>query len=127
MGQLKTRDEIEAEAQRWILSPDQVAQTMINGGRLSPDWAKLNLNVYVGTMEFPFGRMLMSHLASPNLEALHDLSQAIGIKRKWFQDKTRQDKTYPHYDICKAKKKEAIRLGVIEIDDRELIKRCYER
>ena len=77
--------------------------------------------VYVGTMEFPYGRMLMSHMASPDIEALHKMADAIGVKRKWFQN----NKYHPHYDICKSMKKKAIALGAVEVNDRELIKRCY--
>ena len=82
-----------------------------------------NDTVYVGILEYPYGRMLMSHMASPNIEALHKMADAIGVKRKWFQDK----KHRPHYDVCKANKQKAIRLGAIEISDRELITRCYKR
>lgn len=78
--------------------------------------------VYVGILEFPYGRMLMSHMASPDLEALHRMADAIGIKRKWFQNKQR----HPHYDICKSMKQKAIKLGAVEVSDRELIRRCYK-
>lgn len=81
--------------------------------------------VYVGKFEYPFGRMLMSHMASPDIEALHKMADAIGINRKWFQNKDKGDKLTPHYDICKSKKQLAIQLGAIEIGDRELIKLCY--
>lgn len=77
--------------------------------------------VYVGILEFPYGRMLMSHMGSPDLEALHKMAQAIGVKRKWFQD----HKAHPHYDICKQMKQKAIELGAIEVSDKELIRKCY--
>lgn len=68
-------------------------------------------NVYVGTMEFPFGRMKMYHMASENLEELNKMAVKLGL-RKWFQDHP----THPHYDISKGKKAEAIKLGAIEIN-----------
>jgi hypothetical protein len=78
--------------------------------------------VYIGTLEYAYNGMLMSHLASPNIEALHEMAAKLGI-RKWFQDDDKH--LHPHYDVCKSKKKLALQLGAIEIDDRELINRCY--
>jgi hypothetical protein len=77
--------------------------------------------VFVGKKEYKYGRMLMSHMASPDLELLHQMADAIGVSRKWFQNKER----HPHYDLCKAKKQLAISLGAVEVDDRELIRECY--
>jgi hypothetical protein len=77
--------------------------------------------VYVGNLEFGFGRMLMSHMGSPDIDALHKMADAIGISRKWFQDIPH----HPHYDISKGKKALAIKLGAVEVSDRELIKLCY--
>lgn len=77
--------------------------------------------VYVGKLEFHYGRMLMSHMASPDLKALHEMAAAIGMKREWFQD----HKYHPHYDVCKQKKQKAIKLGAVEVSDRQLIDRCY--
>lgn len=83
--------------------------------------------VYVGTMEWPFRRMIMFHMATDSdLEELHLMADAIGINRKWFQNKG-QDKNYPHYDICKSKKKLALEAGAKEVNDREIIKRCFNK
>lgn len=79
-------------------------------------------NVYVGTMEFHFCRMIMFHMSSPDIESLHIMANKIGIQRKWFQNKDGM----PHYDICKSKKELAIKNGAIEINDRELIKICFK-
>lgn len=78
--------------------------------------------VYIGTLEFEYKGMLMSHMGSPNLEALHRIAVKLGI-RKWFHDDDKH--LHPHYDVCKSKKQLAIKLGVIEIDDKELINRCH--
>ncbi len=77
--------------------------------------------VYVGILEFPYRGMLMSHMGSPDLESLHRMAAAIGINRKWFQNHA----MHPHYDICKAKKQLAIKLGALEVSDKELIRQCY--
>lgn len=80
--------------------------------------------VYVGSLEYRYGDMIMSHMASPNIEALHAMAVKLGI-RKWFQED--KENLHPHYDVCKSKKLQAIKLGAIEIDDRELINRCYPK
>jgi hypothetical protein len=77
--------------------------------------------VYVDDMELPYGRMIMCHMGSPDLEELHKMAQAIGIARKWFQN----DKGHPHYDVCKSMKKKAIELGAVEVSGKELIRLCY--
>lgn len=79
--------------------------------------------VYIGILELPYRRMLMSHMASPSLEALHRMADAIGVNRKWFQD----HEFHPHYDICKAKKQKAIALGAVLVSDKELIRKCYPK
>lgn len=81
--------------------------------------------VYVGTIEFGYGRMTMFHMATDGeIEELHQMVDKIGVQRKWFQNKG-TDKLTPHYDICKAKKVLAIKYGAIELNDREIIKKCY--
>jgi Protein of unknown function (DUF4031) len=84
--------------------------------------------VYVGTMEFGFGRMKMFHMSSPNMDELHRMADLIGVKRKWFQEHYKgTDFYHPHYDVCKSKKELAIMLGATEINDRELIKICFPK
>ena len=73
--------------------------------------------VYVGTREYRYGRMLMSHMAADTIEELHQMAQEVGVAKRHFQNK--QGK--PHYDICKQNKLKAIELGAIEVNDREII------
>jgi len=73
--------------------------------------------VYVGTREYRYGRMIMSHMAADTLDELHDMAKNIGVNGTHFQDK----KGKPHYDICKQNKMKAIQLGAQEVDDRKLI------
>lgn len=74
--------------------------------------------VYVGNLEFPYGRMLMSHMMADTEEELHIMAQSIGIARKWFQD---HKHSLPHYDICKSKKLLAIQKGAEQVTDRWLV------
>ncbi len=73
--------------------------------------------VYVGTREYKYGRMIMSHMAADTVSELHSMAKSIGVHRRHFQDK----KGKPHYDICRQRKLKAINLGAIEVDDRKLI------
>lgn len=75
------------------------------------------MSVYVGTREYKYRRMIMSHMIADSLSELHDMAKKIGVDRRHFQDK----KNRPHYDICKQNKKLAIKLGAIEISDKQII------
>lgn len=77
--------------------------------------------VYIGKLEFRYRGMLLSHMASPNVEELHKMAEAIGMRREWFQDKPGR----PHYDVSKGRKLQAVKLGAIVVDDKELIRKCF--
>ncbi len=74
--------------------------------------------VYVDAAVWPYGRMLMCHMVADNLEALHAMADKLGIARRWFQNKPGR---VPHYDLCKAKRAKAIKLGAVEVTWRELV------
>lgn len=80
----------------------------------------VDVMVYVDTARNPYGRMIMSHMASTNETELHAMAKAIGLQRKWFQDHSPRIYRH-HYDLCQAKKQIAIQLGAIEISTKELI------
>jgi len=64
--------------------------------------------------------MIMCHMVADSLEELHSMADAIGIRRQWFQSQA----SYPHYDICKAKRAQAISRGAVEVTGREMIRHC---
>ena len=72
--------------------------------------------VYVDKGRYPYRSMLMCHMLADSLEELHAMADALGLKRSWFQG----HKT-PHYDICQAKRKEAIKLGAVEADRKKVV------
>lgn len=80
------------------------------------------MTVYVGDPVWPLGRMKMCHMVADTLDELHAMADAIGMKREWFQDSR-----YKHYDVSKGKREQAIRLGAVEISDREIIRRGIGR
>lgn len=67
--------------------------------------------------------MIMCHMVADDLDELHAMAEAIGVRRKWFEVKS----SVPHYDICKSKRALAVRLGAYEITSRELVKRFRPR
>lgn len=83
----------------------------------------MDKTVYVDDFFCPYGRMLMSHMGSPDIEELHKMAAQIGIARKWFQD----HKTHPHYDVCKAKRLLAIHFGAVAVSPYELNRKCYPK
>lgn len=80
------------------------------------------MNVYVDAAQHTFGRMIMCHMFSPDLEALHSMADRIGVARKWFQDpRTMPKVSWPHYDIAKSKRGLAISFGAIECDKNQMV------
>lgn len=58
------------------------------------------------------------HMTSDtSLEELHSFAAKLGMRRSWFQDGRR-----PHYDLTKAKREQAVRLGAREVSARLLLK-----
>lgn len=67
---------------------------------------------YVDKPRWAYRRMFMCHLIADSLEELHEMADRIGIKRQWFQS----DGSFPHYDICKAKRALAVEVGAQQPD-----------
>ncbi len=72
--------------------------------------------VYVDNPEIPFRMMKMCHMLADSLCELHAMAEKLGLRREWFQDKS----TFPHYDLSKAKRKEAVKLGAVEVGREKL-------
>lgn len=69
--------------------------------------------VYVDNPLYRFGHMQMCHMVADTTEELLEMADRIGVQRKWIQDSG----TYKeHFDICKSKRKLAVKLGAQEID-----------
>ena len=49
------------------------------------------------------------HMWSDDVEALHAMAAAIGMRREWFQDGR-----FPHYDLVPSRRARAISLGAVE-------------
>lgn len=69
------------------------------------------MSVYVDQAQNPFRRMVMCHMVADTLGELHAMAESIGMRRAWFQPFS-----FPHYDLAKARRAEAVRLGAVEVD-----------
>ena len=57
------------------------------------------------------------HMYADTLEELHAMAEQIGMKRAWFQNKTK----LPHYDLVPSRRVKAVRLGAIEHRRAEMV------
>lgn len=71
------------------------------------------MTVYVDDMAAKYGRMVMFHMVADTKAELIDMALNIGVHPKHIQ---KEGHYQEHFDICKAKRAEAIRHGAIEID-----------
>jgi len=56
------------------------------------------------------------HMVSDSLTELHAFARRLSLKRCWYQGNT-----LPHYDLTPNKRIQALRLGAIEITDKQLV------
>ncbi|MCW1932652.1 DUF4031 domain-containing protein [Pararhodobacter zhoushanensis] len=75
------------------------------------------MTVYVDPARHPYGRMMMCHMMADSTEELLAMADKIGVARKWIQ---KAGSVYEHFDIAKAKREEAVRLGAIEVSAMDL-------
>ena len=62
------------------------------------------------------------HLIADTNEELHEFAARLGMRRSWFQKAT----SGPHYDLTEPKRRLAVSLGAVELEDRpfhEILKR----
>lgn len=72
------------------------------------------MTVYVDGEQNRFRRMIMCHMFADTIAELHEMAEAIGMRRAWFQPFS-----FPHYDVAKGRRAVAVRLGAVEVSRRE--------
>ncbi len=75
------------------------------------------MTVYVDDAKNPYGRMFMCHMAADSIEELHAMAEKLGLKRDYFQG----HRAHPHYDICIAKRRLAVKYGAREVTQRQMV------
>lgn len=73
--------------------------------------------VYVDTAKNKYGRMLMSHMLADTIEELEMMARMLGLKPHWVQIRNT-----PHYDICQQKRAQAIKLGALVADRKQVVR-----
>lgn len=53
------------------------------------------------------------HLFGTDLDELHEFARRLGLRRSWYQG---GKKHFPHYDLTKNKRRQAIELGATDIE-----------
>lgn len=70
------------------------------------------MSVYVDNMRAAYGRMIMCHMIADSTDELLSMADKIGVSRRWLQ----KAGTYQeHFDICLAKRAQAIQAGASEV------------
>lgn len=80
--------------------------------------------VYVDDMKAKFGRLVMCHMIADSTDELLAMAEKIGVALKWLQ---KAGTRHEHFDIAMSKRKLAVDAGAIEITQRELAMKCWER
>ena len=85
------------------------------------------MSVYVSEMMVSLisARWRYSHhcyLIADTTKELHSFARKLSLKRAWFQDKR-----LPHYDMTVNKRRQAVKLGAIEIDMKLLVQKIREQ
>ena len=75
------------------------------------------MTVYVDDYAGKLGRMKMCHMLATSPAELFAMAAAIGMRREWFQPQS-----YPHFDVAKGRRADAIRQGAVEIGARDLVR-----
>ncbi|MEH6490721.1 DUF4031 domain-containing protein [Halopseudomonas sp.] len=73
--------------------------------------------VYVDNMKARFGRLIMCHMIADTEEELHQMADAIGVSRRWWQSP--ESTSGSHYDIALSKRALAVKAGAKEVTLRE--------
>lgn len=81
------------------------------------------MTVYVDDMRARYHGMIMCHMMADDVFELHQMAEALGMRRDWFQDTP----GWPHYDIPLARRAQAVRMGAVECTQRELVRRFSGR
>lgn len=72
--------------------------------------------VYIDDARIPFGRMIMCHMIATTERELHEIADAIGMRRAWYQ--VPPAASVPHYDVSLSRRRMAIDRGAVLVTDR---------
>jgi Protein of unknown function (DUF4031) len=82
------------------------------------------MSVYVDNYFALYRGMKMCHMIADSHAELMEMAFEIGVADHWLQNKGTHRE---HFDICKAKRKQAVIAGAIEVSFRELGRKIFAR
>lgn len=74
----------------------------------------------------PHGHLLWCHMFADTTAELHAMAKRLGLRASWFQGQDPRLE-FQHYDVTESKRREARRLGAVEMSTRQYIHRAYAR
>lgn len=66
------------------------------------------------------------HLFADDVKDLHAFAKQIGLKQAWFQSALRGTASLDHYDLTPNKRKQALKLGAMELTTLKAGKKIHE-
>lgn len=78
--------------------------------------------VYVDSVDISWRGKRWCHMVADTIDELHRFADRLGLKRSWFQTKSR----YAHYDITYSVREKALALGA-QVGDKETVIQCAKR
>lgn len=82
------------------------------------------MTVFVDDMFAEYKGMIMCHMIADNDIELFAMANKIGVDLRWHQCKGTWKS---HFDICLSKRKLALRYGAVEITQRDLAMKLWNR
>lgn len=77
------------------------------------------MGVYVDEPVLPLGRMKMCHMIADTLDELYAMARNIGVDTIHFQGGL--GVSFPHFDISKGKRLQALKFGAKAVTSAELV------
>lgn len=77
--------------------------------------------VYIDSNRNHFRGMLMCHMMSDSIAELMAMADTIGLQREWFQPNS-----FPHFDLSKSRRKDALKAGAIALEPRQFVRKLRE-
>lgn len=75
------------------------------------------LTLRIQSSRWPF--RYSCHLFADSLVELHNFAAILGLRKQWFQPHQKLD----HYDLTVGKRKQAVRLGAVELSREQTVTR----
>lgn len=66
------------------------------------------------------------HLFADTLEELQTMARHMGMRAAWIQWPARDRRAWAHYDLTASRRRDAVRMGAIELDRNQTVSKWAE-